>query len=162
MMANRISILFQNHTLKQPLVWKIFSRCCGLICCGRLTYLDHPDIVKYGIRAKLQFDFFSVILNHQSGVTFAFTQILNMSTFKAEIDIMPLEALLDPQGKAVTGSMKNLGLPEIGGVRIGKHITLQIEAKDKKTAEGKVDEACKKLLCNEIMEYYKFALSEVK
>lgn len=85
-----------------------------------------------------------------------------MATFKADIDIMPLEALLDPQGKAVTGSMKNLGLPEISGVRIGKHITLQLEAKDKKTAESKVDEACRKLLCNEIMEYYKFALSEVK
>lgn len=85
-----------------------------------------------------------------------------MSTFKAEIDVMPLEALLDPQGKAVSGSMKNLGLPEIGGVRIGKHITLQVDAKDKKAAEAKVDEACKKLLCNEIMEYYKFSVSEVK
>lgn len=74
---------------------------------------------------------------------------------------MPIEALLDPQGKAVTGSMKNLGLGEITGVRIGKHITLQVEAKDKKTAEGKVEEACKNLLCNQIMEHYKFELSEV-
>lgn len=82
--------------------------------------------------------------------------------FKAEIDVMPLEALLDPQGKAVTGSMKNLGLPEISGVRIGKHITLQVEAKDKKSAEGKVDDACKKLLCNEIMEFYRFDLIELK
>ena len=81
--------------------------------------------------------------------------------FKADIDVMPLEALLDPQGKAVTNAMSNLGLPEIGGVRIGKHITLTIEAKDQKTAEQKVDEACKKLLCNEIMEYYKFAVTPV-
>lgn len=79
-----------------------------------------------------------------------------MSKFKAEIDIMPLEALLDPQGKAVTGSMKSLGLGEITGVRIGKHITLQIDAKDKKAAEAKVEDACKKLLCNEIMEFYSF------
>jgi phosphoribosylformylglycinamidine synthase subunit PurS len=82
--------------------------------------------------------------------------------FKAEIDVMPLEALLDPQGKAATGSMKNLGLPEISGVRIGKHITLVVDAKDKKTAESKVDDACKKLLCNEIMEFYNFELNEVK
>jgi phosphoribosylformylglycinamidine synthase len=82
--------------------------------------------------------------------------------FKAEIDVMPIEALLDPQGKAVSNSMTNLGLPEISGVRIGKHITLHVEAKDQKTAEAKVDEACKKLLCNEIMEFYKFQLSEVK
>ena len=39
--------------------------------------------------------------------------------FKAEIDVMPLEALLDPQGKAVTNSMKNIGLDMIDGVRIG-------------------------------------------
>lgn len=82
--------------------------------------------------------------------------------FKAEIDVMPLEALLDPQGKAVTNSMSNLGLPEITGVRIGKHISLYVEAADQKAAEAKVDEACKKLLCNQIMEYYQFQLSEVK
>jgi phosphoribosylformylglycinamidine synthase subunit PurS len=85
-----------------------------------------------------------------------------MAQFKAEIDVMPIEALLDPQGKAVTGSMKTLGLPEITGVRIGKHITLQVDAKDKKTAEAKVDDACKKLLCNEIMEFYRFSVAEVK
>jgi phosphoribosylformylglycinamidine synthase len=82
--------------------------------------------------------------------------------FKAEIDVMPLEALLDPQGKAVTGSMKNLGLEEISGIRIGKHITLVVDAKDKKTAEIKVDEACKKLLCNEIMEFYRFTIADAK
>ena len=46
--------------------------------------------------------------------------------FKAEIDIMPLKALLDPQGKAVTSSLKNLDLSEIENVRIGKHISLEI------------------------------------
>ena len=78
----------------------------------------------------------------------------------AEIDIMPLKALLDPQGKAVTGSMKNLGLPEIENVRIGKHITLEIEAASKEAANSKVDEACKKLLANQIMEFYEFELFE--
>ncbi len=76
--------------------------------------------------------------------------------FKAEIDVMPLDALLDPQGKAVTNSMINIGLPEIDGVRIGKHIRLFIEANDQKTAEQKIDEACKKLLANQIMESYTF------
>lgn len=80
--------------------------------------------------------------------------------FKAAIDVMPHDALLDPQGKAVTNSMKNLQLEEITGVRIGKHITLHVDAKTKAEAEKKVDEACKKLLCNPIMEYYKFSLSE--
>jgi phosphoribosylformylglycinamidine synthase len=82
--------------------------------------------------------------------------------FIAEIDVMPLKALLDPQGKAVSGSMKNVGLPEITNVRIGKHITLEIEAKDKSEAGEKVDKACTKLLCNQIMEDYKYELHEAE
>jgi phosphoribosylformylglycinamidine synthase len=76
--------------------------------------------------------------------------------FKAEIDVMPLDALLDPQGKAVSNSMSNIGLPEIEGIRIGKHIRLFIEADNQSVAEQKVEEACKKLLANQIMESYKF------
>ena len=66
--------------------------------------------------------------------------------FKAEIDVMPLKSLLDPQGKAISASMGNVGLPEIENVRIGKHITLEIEAKSKEVASTKIDEACKKML----------------
>ena len=80
--------------------------------------------------------------------------------FRAEIDVMPLKALLDPQGKAVTGSMVNLGLSEIENVRIGKHITLEIEATSKDAASAKVDEACKKLLANQIMDFYEFEIFE--
>ncbi len=76
--------------------------------------------------------------------------------FKAEINIMPHKALLDPQGKAVSNSMKNIGLPEISGVRIGKHIHLELEADSAETASAKVDEACKKLLINPITEAYEF------
>ena len=80
--------------------------------------------------------------------------------FKAEIDVMPIEALLDPQGKAVTQSMKNLGLSRITQVRIGKHMTLHVDAADQKEAESLVDQACKRLLCNEIMEFYRFTVSK--
>ncbi|MES2838604.1 MAG: phosphoribosylformylglycinamidine synthase subunit PurS [Bacteroidota bacterium] len=82
--------------------------------------------------------------------------------FIAEIDVMPHKALLDPQGKAVSHNMKNIGLAEIENVRIGKHITLELEAPSKDVANAKVDEACKKLLANLIMESYQFELSEVK
>ncbi len=78
--------------------------------------------------------------------------------FKAEVDIMPLDALLDPQGKAVSNSMKTIGLSEIEGVRIGRHIRLFIDAESKEKAEEKVEEACKKLLCNQIMEQYHFTV----
>ena len=84
-----------------------------------------------------------------------------MKKFQAEIDVMPKKEILDPQGKAVTGSMKNLGLSEIHNVRIGKHITLEIEADSAETANAKVDEACKNLLANLIMESYSFEVKEV-
>lgn len=79
--------------------------------------------------------------------------------FKAEIDVMPLDALLDPQGKAVSNSMKTIGLPEIDGVRIGRHVRLFVEADSQETAEQKVEEACKKLLSNQIMESYSFSVT---
>lgn len=80
--------------------------------------------------------------------------------FIADIDIMPHKVLLDPQGKAVTSGLKNLGLNEIENVRIGKHVTLHIEAANADEANAKVDEACKKLLANQIMEFYEFELKE--
>ena len=84
-----------------------------------------------------------------------------MTKFQAEIDVMPKKEILDPQGKAVTGSMKNLGLAEIQNIRIGKHITLEIEAENADTAHAKVDQACKNLLANLIMESYTFTVQEV-
>ena len=81
--------------------------------------------------------------------------------FKAEINVMPLKALLDPQGKAVTGSMKNIGLPEINNIRIGKHISLEIEASTKESARKKTEEACKKLLSNPIMEFFEITIQEI-
>lgn len=80
--------------------------------------------------------------------------------FQAEIDVMPKKEILDPQGKAVSGSMKNLDLSEITNVRIGKHISLEVEAENETAAKEKVDEACKKLLANLIMESYNFELKK--
>ncbi|MGZ3777401.1 MAG: phosphoribosylformylglycinamidine synthase subunit PurS [Mucilaginibacter sp.] len=84
-----------------------------------------------------------------------------MKKFQAEIDVMPKKEILDPQGKAVTGSMKNRGLSEINNVRIGKHISLEIEADSEANAHAKVEQACKSLLANLIMESYNFSVKEV-
>ena len=84
-----------------------------------------------------------------------------MTKFQAEIDVMPKKEILDPQGKAVTGSMKNLGLAEIHNIRIGKHVSLQIEAESAEIAEAKVEQACKSLLANLIMESYSFKIEQV-
>jgi phosphoribosylformylglycinamidine synthase len=84
-----------------------------------------------------------------------------MTKFQAEIDVMPKKEILDPQGKAVTGSMKNIGLAEIHNVRIGKHISLEIEAENEQVANSKVEQACKNLLANLIMESYTFKLQKI-
>lgn len=79
--------------------------------------------------------------------------------FRAEIDIMPLPALLDPQGKAVHHNMHNVGIQGVEDVRIGKHITLDIDAADEAEARAKTEEACAKILANPVMEHYRFQLS---
>jgi phosphoribosylformylglycinamidine synthase len=80
--------------------------------------------------------------------------------YTAHINVMPLKELLDPQGKAVNNSLHNLGLTAVNDVRIGKHITLQLEAGSKADAEAITREACKKLLANAVMESFEFTLSE--
>ncbi len=74
--------------------------------------------------------------------------------YQVEINVMPLKALLDPQGKAVASSMKNIGITTIDNVRIGKHITLEVEAQNEQEAQTIVEKACKELLYNPIMESY--------
>ena len=78
--------------------------------------------------------------------------------FTAEIDVMPLKELLDPQGKAVAHGLQKMNFSEVQDVRIGKHITIKLSASSKEEANTKVEEACKKLLANPIMEGYKFEL----
>ncbi len=80
--------------------------------------------------------------------------------FKAEIDVMPLDNLLDPQGKAVSTSMINIGLSQITNVRVGRHIRLFVEAANESEANELVETACKKLLANQIMESYTFSIEK--
>ena len=78
--------------------------------------------------------------------------------FIAEIDIMPHKELLDPQGKTVTKNMKNIDVHGINDIRIGKHITMNLEANNETEAKEKVEIACKKLLANMIMEGYSYQI----
>ena len=80
-------------------------------------------------------------------------------TFTVQVKIMPLKELLDPQGKAVMGGLKNLGLSGVSDVRIGKNITLQVDADSADKAKEIATEATKKLLANPVMEYFEIAVS---
>lgn len=75
-------------------------------------------------------------------------------TFQVQIKVMPLKDLLDPQGKAVLGGLHNLGMNGVQDVRVGKHITLQIEAATESEAREFAENASKKLLANPVMEYF--------
>jgi len=74
--------------------------------------------------------------------------------FSVQVKVMPLKELLDPQGKAVMTGLGNLGLKKIEDVRIGKNISLQVEANSKEEAKQLAEEASKKLLANPVMEYF--------
>ena len=75
-------------------------------------------------------------------------------TYSVQIKVMPLKELLDPQGKAVMGGLQNLGLDGVEDVRIGKNITLQVNADSPEKAKSIAEEASRKLLSNPVMEYF--------
>ncbi len=79
--------------------------------------------------------------------------------YAAKINIMPKKELLDPQGKTVANNMKNVDIHGVLDVRIGKHISIELEADNESEAKQKVETACKKLLANMIMESYEYSVS---
>ena len=62
--------------------------------------------------------------------------------------------VLDPQGKVVSQTLKNMGYANISNVRQGKHFEIELNETDKEKAKKIVDEICKKLLSNMIIENY--------
>jgi phosphoribosylformylglycinamidine synthase len=74
--------------------------------------------------------------------------------YTVQINVMPLKELLDPQGKAVLNGLVNVGLSAIEDVRVGKHITLQVEAASTEAAKEIGELAAKKLLANAVMEFF--------
>jgi phosphoribosylformylglycinamidine synthase PurS subunit len=81
--------------------------------------------------------------------------------FLVEIDIMPRKELLDPQGKAVTNGLHNIGFTSLDNVRVGKHINYEVEAESENAAIEQAENACKKLLANLVMESYHIHISAI-
>ncbi|MEI8109349.1 MAG: phosphoribosylformylglycinamidine synthase subunit PurS [Chitinophagia bacterium] len=80
-------------------------------------------------------------------------------TFQVQIKVMPLKDLLDPQGKAVMSGLHQLGIAGVQDVRVGKHITLSIEAADATAAEAIATSAAKQLLANPVMEFFEVVVA---
>lgn len=80
--------------------------------------------------------------------------------FTADIEIMPLKDLLDPQGKTVAKNLGQVGITGVSDVRIGKNVHLTLEAESQDAARKLVEQACEKLLVNRVVESYSYALVE--
>ena len=77
---------------------------------------------------------------------------------KAKIYITLKAGVLDPQGKAVEHALHDLGFDGVTGVRQGKYMEVELATSDKTKAEAELDEMCKKLLANIVIENYRIEL----
>ena len=73
---------------------------------------------------------------------------------KARVHVTLKNGVLDPQGKAIGHSLNRLGCPEVGDARQGKYIELEIAETDATMAKARLDEMCRKLLANTVIENY--------
>ena len=80
---------------------------------------------------------------------------LKKNKLKFSVTVTLKKDLLDPQGKVVQNTLQNLGMDNLKSVRQGKYFELEINDNDQAQAEKKVDDMCKKLLANLIIEDYK-------
>tara|TARA_X000001036_G_scaffold285397_1_gene265143 strand:- start:624 stop:866 length:243 start_codon:yes stop_codon:yes gene_type:complete len=79
---------------------------------------------------------------------------------KVSIIITLKKDVLDPQGKVIKQALNGMGFDNIDGVRQGKYFEIEIDENDKKKAEDKTEEMCKKLLANLVIEDYKIIGSQ--
>ena len=80
---------------------------------------------------------------------------LKKNKLKFSVTVTLKKDVLDPQGKVVQNTLVNMGMNSLKNVRQGKHFEIDIEEKDQNLAEKKINEMCKKLLVNLIIEDYK-------
>ena len=76
---------------------------------------------------------------------------------KISVIITLKKDVLDPQGKVVENTLNNMGMNNLKSIRQGKYFQIEIEDTNPETAEKKIDEMCKKLLVNLIIEDYKIS-----
>jgi len=81
--------------------------------------------------------------------------------FEGKVYILLKEEVLDPQGQVVRNALKTLNFTGVEEVRVGKYIRLQLKAPDRSRAEKQVNEMCRKLLANPVIENYSFELLPV-
>ena len=80
---------------------------------------------------------------------------LKKNKLKFSVTVTLKKDVLDPQGKVVQNTLQNLGMDNLKSIRQGKYFEIELDDSDPKKAEKKIDDMCKKLLANLIIEDYK-------
>jgi phosphoribosylformylglycinamidine synthase PurS subunit len=80
-----------------------------------------------------------------------------MSRFRVLIQVVPRRGLLDPQGKAVTDALHTLGFAGVSDVHVGRHLVVDLEARDEAGASTRAREMCERLLANPVTEDFTIA-----
>jgi phosphoribosylformylglycinamidine synthase subunit PurS len=83
-----------------------------------------------------------------------------VSHWSAHVRVTLKTAVNDPQGLAIRGGLQQLGFVDVTGVRAGKYFDVQLQAADRSKAEQAVDEMCRRLLANPVIEDYSYDVSE--
>ncbi len=81
-----------------------------------------------------------------------------MTSFRFAVNVTPKPGILDPQGRAVEGSLGHLGIAGVTGVRVGRRVELTVDAVDQDTARGVVERLAGELLANPLIEAYDIEL----
>lgn len=80
-----------------------------------------------------------------------------MSRFRVAVHVVPRRGLLDPQGKAVADALHTLGFRDVAAVHVGRHLVLELEARDADGARAATREMCERLLANPVTEDFNIA-----
>lgn len=80
-----------------------------------------------------------------------------MSAFRVALHIVPRRGILDPQGKAVADALHTLGFKSVEDVHVGRHVVVELNARDSKAAEQEARAMCEKLLANPVTEDFEVA-----
>jgi phosphoribosylformylglycinamidine synthase subunit PurS len=83
-----------------------------------------------------------------------------MSRYRIAVHIVPRRGILDPQGKTVAGALHTLGFGGVRDVHVGRHIVVELEARDQAAAEQSTRDMCERLLANPVTEDFEIASVE--
>jgi phosphoribosylformylglycinamidine synthase len=83
-----------------------------------------------------------------------------MTRYNAKVHVTLKPTVNDPQGNAVLGGLRTLGFDSVQSVRVGKYLTLNLDAADEHDASKQVAAMCEKLLANTVIETYEMEISQ--